>query len=572
MNLNSQYTFYPPQPDNPTDEERRRLLKAALTEKGWPEDTDAILRVMEPPLPVTTIAPPGRFRGHRVGILGGGLAGLAAAYELRKLGFDITVLDALPDRVGGRVYTYRFGGRADLYGEFGPMRIPVSHETTWHYLNLFRLGTYPFIQSNPNGFVCFRDTRVRSDADGSNVRKYIYPLYDLTPGERAVSWQKLLDIGTNSHLRRATTRDRIGILEASPRYTDKILAWQSRSSITMMTQGGLSQGAVELVSNFVPLLSGNLYSSFIDYIQENYPADLSYLYAVEGGTDRLPAAFHRTFSDDNPYPEVDSGNIGSVRYMAGCLVTGIFLGERGQSVTVRYECLPGRSAAAETFDYVVCAIPFSTLRNIEIVPLFTGMKMRAIREVNYTPSQKTLLLSASRFWEAQGIVGGPSLTDLPIASVWYPSDHARLLKTPSDAADAAARVPASAPGVLIGAFNFGLDTTRLLNQPDGVLLQEITRELSAVHGLPREELERTVQDAKYVNWNQEPTFRGAISFFLPDQKRLFAHAMTLPEYSNRVFFAGEHISAVHRWMQGALQTGMQAANDLARAALTQKHP
>jgi monoamine oxidase len=43
-------------------------------------------------------------------------------------------------------------------------------------------------------------------------------------------------------------------------------------------------------------------------------------------------------------------------------------------------------------------------------------------------------------------------------------------------------------------------------------------------------------------------------------------AFLLPEYGGRVFFAGEHISGVHRWMQGALQTGMQAALDLAVAA------
>ena len=39
--------------------------------------------------------------------------------------------------------------------------------------------------------------------------------------------------------------------------------------------------------------------------------------------------------------------------------------------------------------------------------------------------------------------------------------------------------------------------------------------------------------------------------------------MALPEYDNKVFMAGDHISAVHRWMQGALQSGMIAANQLA---------
>ena len=565
MNLNSQYEFYPAQPDNPTDEERYSLLKYALTQLGWPEDMAAILKRMAPPPPVTALAPPGSFRGIRVGVIGGGLAGLAAAYELRKMGFDITVFDALTDRVGGRVYTYHFSGDPAQHGEFGPMRVPVSHETVWHYLRLFDLRTYPFIQFNPSGFVYLKDTRVRNDRDGGNVRTLIYPKYDLKPHERATSWQKLLSLGTDSHLLRATTRERIEILEVKERYAYQTLEWQGRSNITMMANAGLSQGAINLVSNFSPLLEGNLYSSFIDYIQEDYPADMSYLYAIEGGTSRLPSAFYESFFDSNPYPELPDDIPGRVRYMPGCIVLGIYSSGGGRSVTLRYRRLDTREFAVEPFDYVVCAIPFSTLRNVEIAPLFSSLKMRAIREVNYTPAQKTLILCASRFWEAQGIVGGPSLTDLPIGSVWYPSDHARLLRNPADLPGSIGRVPPGEPGVLIGSYNFNLDTTRLLNQPGDILLDDLKRELAAVHGLPAEALDRTVVDARFVNWNQESAFRGGISFFMPGQKRLFAYAMAQPEFSGRIFFAGEHISAAHRWMQGALQTGMQAAGDLVRA-------
>jgi monoamine oxidase len=566
MNLNSQYEFYPAQPENPTDEERYSLLKYALTEQGWPEDMTAILQRMAPPPPITGLAPPGSFKGVRVGVLGGGLAGLAAAYELRKMGFDITVFDALTDRVGGRVYTYRFGGDPGLIGEFGPMRIPVSHETVWHYLRRFELKTYPFIQVNPFGFAYLKETRVRNDRNGENVRAHIYPKYDLKPRERAASWRELLFQGLDSHLLRATMRERIEILEVKERYAAQTLEWINRSSIAMMQNAGLSQGAINLVSNFSPLLEGNLYSSFIDFIQENYPADTSYLYAVEGGTSRLPEAFYKTFFDPNPYPELPDGAPGRVLYRPGCLIRGIYSSGGGGSVTLRYQRLDTRETAAEPFDYVVCAIPFSTLRNVELAPLFSSLKMRAVREVNYTPSQKTLLLCSSRFWEAQGIVGGPSLTDLPIGSVWYPSDHTRLLRDSADLPGSIGRVPTGEPGVIIGAFNFNLDTTRLLNLPDDILLDEIKRELAAVHGLPIQELDRVIADAKYVNWNQEPTFRGAISFFMPEQKRLFAYASAQPEFGGRVFFAGEHISAVHRWMQGALQTGMQAAGDLTRAA------
>jgi monoamine oxidase len=192
--------------------------------------------------------------------------------------------------------------------------------------------------------------------------------------------------------------------------------------------------------------------------------------------------------------------------------------------------------------------------------------MRAIREVYYTPAQKTMLCCSERFWEKQGIAGGGSFTDLPIASIWYPFDHAGYITNPEDVSGDIARLGSDTPGVIIGSFNFGLDTTRLLNQYETMTQKELKREVSQVHGLPDGYLDRIVTDVKAVNWNQEPTFRGALCFFAPEQKRLFSYGMAQPEYGGRVFFAGEHISGVHRWMQGALQTGMQAALDLSETA------
>ncbi len=572
MNLNSQYAFYPPQPDNPTDADRYALLKYALSKLGWPQDMKTILKLMSPPPPVTDTAPPGSLKGVRVAVIGGGLAGLSAAYELRKTGCDITLYDALTDRVGGRVYTYCFNDNPNTYGDFGPMRIPIAHETVWHYLKLFGLPTTPFIQINPNGLAYLKDTRVRNDANGNNVKTYIYPKYDLNQWERETRWQELLSIGTDKQLLRATTEERAEIIQVKPRYLKKTLEWINRSNINIMESAGLSQGAINLVSNFTPLLEGNLYNSFIDFIQENYPADVSYLYTIPGGLVNLPASFYQSFRSDNPYLDISPALTGRVAYKAGCLIDGILLNDGGSKVTLRYQALQTRETAAESFDYIVCAIPFSTLRNVEVRPQFSDNKMRAIQEVNYTASQKTLILCSERFWEKQGIVGGPSLTDLPISSIWYTNDHTRYITTPDDISGDIGRLRVNEPGVIIGSFNFGLDTTRLLNQSGDIILEEIKREITAVHGLPDGYLDRIVTGFKAVNWNQEPTFRGALSFFSPEQKRLFSNGMALPEYNGRVFFAGEHISAVHRWMQGALQTGMQAADDLVMAIKRKKHP
>ena len=54
--------------------------------------------------------PRGSGGGRKVVILGAGIAGLVSAYELRRAGWDVTVLEAR-DRVGGRVWTVRGGDR-----------------------------------------------------------------------------------------------------------------------------------------------------------------------------------------------------------------------------------------------------------------------------------------------------------------------------------------------------------------------------------------------------------------------------------------------------------------------------
>lgn len=50
---------------------------------------------------------------------------------------------------------------------------------------------------------------------------------------------------------------------------------------------------------------------------------------------------------------------------------------------------------------------------------------------------------------------------------------------------------------------------------------------------------------------------------MPGEQKLFAYASVKPEFENKVYFAGEHTSLTHAWMQGALNSGMKAANAIA---------
>lgn len=73
-----------------------------------------------------------------VTILGAGIAGLAAAWQLEQHGYLVQVLEG-SGRLGGRIHSHRFGAGPDApVAELGAMRIPAHHTTTLDYID--RLG------------------------------------------------------------------------------------------------------------------------------------------------------------------------------------------------------------------------------------------------------------------------------------------------------------------------------------------------------------------------------------------------------------------------------------------------
>lgn len=76
-------------------------------------------------------------------IIGAGMSGLVAAYELVRAGHDVTMLEAR-DRIGGRVLTIRSPFSNSHFAEGGAARIKPSHHLTLGYANHFNLDLDPF--------------------------------------------------------------------------------------------------------------------------------------------------------------------------------------------------------------------------------------------------------------------------------------------------------------------------------------------------------------------------------------------------------------------------------------------
>ena len=105
-----------------------------------PDDSDPTEAPTEAP-PEPPPAPP----EDRVDVIvvGAGLSGLVAAYELDRAGHDVRVLEA-SNTIGGRAQTLREPFDDGLIAETGPARIPPSHDLTLGYIDHFGIETSPF--------------------------------------------------------------------------------------------------------------------------------------------------------------------------------------------------------------------------------------------------------------------------------------------------------------------------------------------------------------------------------------------------------------------------------------------
>jgi len=474
--------------------------------------------------PLTELAAVAAPAPLRVVIAGAGLAGLCAALELERRGHTCTILEAETRHVGGRVRTLRFD--SGLYGEAGAMRIPKSHTLTRHYVAEMGLTLQPFVQSNPEAFVFTRGKRERM----RDVTR-LGALYGLSSSEQGKSPDDLWAASLGRRLEAMTKDERADLLAIEPR-TPAVRELDRLTLRQLLEVETLSAEAIEFlgVGTGVETL---LDTAATEHLREEHVAVWTQGFdEIVGGTDRLPAAMAARLRS---------------KVRSGCEVVRLEQDPlKGKAAAVYRES--GRLRRVEG-DFLLCTLPFPVLSRLEIVPEFSGAKLRAIRELSYDSATKILAVTARRFWEQDDhIYGGGTYTDLPTGTTWYPADNAT------------ARDPkvSAAPAVFLASYNWGQPARRWASLPHSERSQVALRHLARVHP----QLARTglVSRTASWSWDNHPWSGGAFAWFLPGQHSALHRHVIAPE--GRIYFAGEHASLTHTWMQGALESALVAVRDM----------
>ena len=450
-------------------------------------------------------------RPKKIVVVGAGMAGLVAAWELTRAGHEVVVLEAR-GRVGGRVHTLREPFTDGLYAEAGAMRIPRTHDLTLAYCERFRLPLTPFTSSNPNAYVHLGGRRWRrAEVQGDPC---CLP-FAWSDAERGQTVDALWAGAVQGFVDRVAR-------DGDAAWADIVREWDHCSTQEFLEHCRWSEAAIEAFG-LLEFQEALMNSAFLELLREEVTRCYVDLVEIAGGMDRLPAAFLPDL-----WPRIRFG----ARMIA--------LDQDERSATVHYQTPAGRFK--ETGDRVLVTVPFAVLRHVETFKPFSPAKQRAIRQLHYDASSKILLQCRRRFWEEDdGIQGGGTVTDLPIRALYYP-DHGQE----------------TGRGVLLASYTWSEDAQRWGSLAPADRVTQALENVAVIHPQVAQEFE---VGTSYM-WHHDEFAGGAFALFDPGQQTRLYEAIVAPE--GRIHFAGEHASLAHAWIQGAIESGLRAALEITR--------
>ncbi|MGA9333847.1 MAG: flavin monoamine oxidase family protein [Rudaea sp.] len=471
----------------------------------------------------------GAPKGASVLILGAGMAGMTAAYELHNAGYKVQVLE-YNNRPGGRNWSLRggdtfteLGGATQqcrfakgLYINPGPWRLPHHHQNMLHYCQMLGIRLEPFVQVNHNAYLHSQR------AFGGKPQRYRAYNADFRGTVSELLAKSVQQHGLDAPLT-IEDRDKLlaslqlwGFLDDKYRY--------ARGESSSATRGYDRDPGGGLNAKPVPsqplspqdVLHSHLWQTL--FISNLYEFQTT-LFQPVGGMGRIGEAFGKKLD-------------GLIHYNAK--VTRIAQDDHG--VTAYHEDARHSGATRQArADWCICTIPLSILSQI---PMDVGEAMTAaIAAVPYAASTKVGLQFKRRFWEQdEQIYGGVTYTDLPIMNISYPSsgffDHG--------------------PGVLLGAYNWGPAAFQFAALSPAERVEAAVRLGKQIHP----QYEREFQNGVAVAWHRSPFAMGCFGEWT--EKSRDQHYENLCRIDGRIALAGEHVSYLPAWQEGAVTSALDA--------------
>jgi monoamine oxidase len=187
--------------------------------------------------------------------------------------------------------------------------------------------------------------------------------------------------------------------------------------------------------------------------------------------------------------------------------------------------------------FAILAVPLTTARLIDFHSSLPSAHQRMVNEVSYGAVTKVLIQYRKRFWKERGW-NGWLVTDAPIGYTWHATSHV-------DSEDG-----------IITAYTGGEPAARLAALSDEERIRVAVNEIEKLFPGSSDLIEHTAT----VAWPNEEFTRGSYMALAPGE--VTAHWHTLMNPAGRLFFAGEHATAIQGFMEGAVESGQRAARML----------
>lgn len=458
-----------------------------------------------------------------VAIVGAGVSGLAAGLELLRAGHYPVIFEA-SGRIGGRLFTVREFEDPLVYAEMGSMRVPPVHKTLMHYLDLFGIKTRRF--PNPNNIkTCYYINGKKEFGSPDNQVPWVEHLYRKWDNAIRPFAELMNDVWHDEEMRTSRWR------ALTARYRDM-------SFRDFLVEQDWSSEEIELFSTvgFGVGGYGPLYPiSFIEILRINVCRWDDEQMEIIGGNDRLAEGFysHKVQIEDDEVKSLE--DLGLV--MTKTPVTALDKDDSTGNLI-----LTTRQGDTFSADAVIITAQARAIQmEMDISKdLLTHEQWQAIYNTHFMSSGKIFLETDSAFWKEPGSEITTTISDLPIRGTYL-----------FDFED-------TESGLICASYTWEDDSRKWHASTIEERAERAIDMLEEIYG--KDSIRPHVVSAYGFSWEEMPGYRGAFKQFYSGQHHYYN---ALAEPSSNIWFAGDAVSYAGGWIEGALQSGLRTANEIA---------